>query len=95
MNRTDHLLWIVAEECAEVAQRASKAARFGLNLVEPGHYRTNKERLEGEWNDLMAAMVTVGTECGFKFHAQPELIAAKLEKIEKFLAYSQKCGRLD
>ena len=30
MTREEHLLTIVAEECAEVAQRATKALRFGL-----------------------------------------------------------------
>ncbi len=30
MTRTEHLLFILAEECAEVAQRCSKAARFTL-----------------------------------------------------------------
>ena len=31
MTREEHLLTIVAEECAEVAQRATKALRFGSN----------------------------------------------------------------
>ncbi len=36
MNRRDHLLDILAEECAEVAIRVSKALRFGLDEV-PGY----------------------------------------------------------
>lgn len=54
MNRTEHLLWVLAEECAEVAQRASKAARFGLDEVQPGQALTNEERLWQEMCDLCA-----------------------------------------
>jgi hypothetical protein len=35
MNPTEHLLSCLAEECAEVAQRASKSLRFGLSEVQP------------------------------------------------------------
>jgi len=31
MNRMEHLLAVLAEECAEVAQRCSKAQRFGMH----------------------------------------------------------------
>jgi hypothetical protein len=36
MTREQHLLTILAEECGEVVQRASKAIRFGLDESQPG-----------------------------------------------------------
>ena len=54
MNRLGHLLWILAEECAEIAQRASKASRFGMDEVQPGHALTNEQRIWQEMNDLAA-----------------------------------------
>ena len=45
MTREEHLLTIVAEECNEVAQRATKALRFSLEEIEPGQEFSNRERL--------------------------------------------------
>lgn len=42
------------EECAEVQHRASKALLFGLHDVESGESLDNIERLEVEYNDLLA-----------------------------------------
>jgi hypothetical protein len=91
MNRTEHLLWVLAEECAEVAQRASKAARFGLDEVQPGQALTNEERLWQEMCDLCA----VG-EMLISLRGQGGLnrgdVDAKKAKVEKFLLYSAECG---
>lgn len=65
MKRIEHLLFIIAEECAEVAQRASKAARFGLDEVQPGQDHDNMLRLWLEFNDLYAAMQMLHDETGF------------------------------
>ncbi len=50
------VLTIIAEECAEVAQRCTKALRFGLTEIEPGHERTNAWRIGLEFGDLVAIM---------------------------------------
>jgi NTP pyrophosphatase (non-canonical NTP hydrolase) len=94
MQRTGHLLWVLAEECAEVAQRASKAARFGLTEVQPGQSHSNAERVMHEYADLVAA-VEMLIEAG----ALPDLDlaamkAAKKAKVARYLAYSQTCGTL-
>lgn len=47
------LLTILAEECGEVTQRASKALRFGLAEVQPGQPLTNSTRLAHEIGDIM------------------------------------------
>lgn len=98
MTRTDHLLWILAEECNEVAQRASKAARFGLGEIQPGQPLTNAERLMGEFAELTAAMKMLLEEDRFSMPEDWDLEALadkKAAKVEKFLLYSKECGRLD
>jgi NTP pyrophosphatase (non-canonical NTP hydrolase) len=89
MTRTEHLLCILAEECAEVAQRASKAMRFGMAEVEPGQPHTNAERVCHEMADLVAVfqMLTNG-----RLLTDSPLVAAKREKVERFLRYSAECG---
>lgn len=89
MNITEHLLVILGEECAEVAQRASKAARFGLLEVQPGQPENNTRRLERELADLMAVAEVLGLKI------RDEDKAAKLEKMKKFMDYSREIGTLE
>jgi NTP pyrophosphatase (non-canonical NTP hydrolase) len=95
MTRTEHLLWILAEECAEVAQRASKAARFGVNEIQPGQTETNAERLSHEMNDLIGVAQLLADEGALAVSADQDEVAAKRAKVEKFLRYSRECGTLD
>jgi NTP pyrophosphatase (non-canonical NTP hydrolase) len=46
------LLTILIEECAEVAQRATKLLRFGAAETQPGQPLNNVERLSEETGDL-------------------------------------------
>jgi NTP pyrophosphatase (non-canonical NTP hydrolase) len=94
MTRTEHLLFMLAEECAEVAQRASKAARFGIDEIQPGQPFTNAERIEQEWNDLLAVLEMLRAEGAIKWNVDSAMIRAKKAKIEKFLRYSVECGTL-
>ena len=93
MNRNEHLLMILAEECAEVAQRVSKALRFGLDEVQPGQELTNEQRIWGEMNDLagVGEMLIEARKSGGLCR---EAVEAKKAKVEKFLAYSEQCGTL-
>lgn len=93
MTRREHLLCILMEECQEVAQRASKALRFGLEEIQPGQSLTNAERIVGELSDLVAVgemMFCEGLIGGVKDAA----IDAKKAKVGEFLVYSAKCGTL-
>jgi hypothetical protein len=56
MNTEKHLLSCLAEECAEVAQRALKSTRFGLDDVQQGQPFNNRERLIQEFNDLLGCI---------------------------------------
>ena len=94
MTREDHLLTILAEECAEVAQRAAKALRFGLGECQPGQELCNRERLEEELRDLMEAarMLEADGSLTRRWHwEKPE----KRQKVERFLELSASLGRLN
>lgn len=95
MTRKDHLLWIAAEECMEVAHRFSKAARFGLEEIQPGQLLPNADRIKLEYWDLIAAMEML-QECGaINEEINRSYIDAKKDKVEKFLKYSKECGTLE
>jgi NTP pyrophosphatase (non-canonical NTP hydrolase) len=96
VNRTEHLLTCLAEECAEVAQRVSKALRFGLAEVQPGQDENNAERIAGELNDLFAvANILMGEGVLPENRSLDGLvIAAKRAKIERFMEISREQGAL-
>jgi NTP pyrophosphatase (non-canonical NTP hydrolase) len=94
MNRLEHLQTIAAEECNEIAQRISKALRFGLSEIQPGQPLTNAERITEEMADLAATMMMIEKETGLSFGFTPEMLQAKMAKIERFLLLSRDCGTL-
>lgn len=95
MNRIEHLLDILGEECNEVAVRCSKAMRFGLQEIQPGQELTNAQRIMIEVNDVYA-MLAMLNDAGV-IDPEPNLkaIEDKVFKVEKFLLYSKECGTLD
>jgi NTP pyrophosphatase (non-canonical NTP hydrolase) len=54
MNKTDEIMFILQEECAEVTQAISKCLRFGIDNYKPGKPKTNREHLAEEIGDLIA-----------------------------------------
>lgn len=111
MNRLEHLLSIVREECSELSQRVSKAMRFGLREVQDDPISNpdlldNQMRCDVEFHDLLATMemaglITIETVSGDRelpnvpfIRVAPTLIAAKKEKVERFLELSRKMGTL-
>jgi hypothetical protein len=93
VNRTEHLLTILAEECAEVAQQASKALRFGLDDGAPGQELTNAQRIAGELDDLRAVAAMCQDE-GLIPSPDGHRFAEKVAKVEHYLCYSSKRGTL-
>jgi NTP pyrophosphatase (non-canonical NTP hydrolase) len=88
MTREQHLLTILAEECGEVVQRASKAIRFGLDESQPGQLDDNKKRLEGELGDLLGMIDMLGLT------PDAERRAAKPERVEHYMERSRDRGQL-
>ena len=95
MTRTEHLLTVLAEECCEVAQRATKALRFGAGEVQPGQYFTNASRIALEVDDLLATLELLREEDALGLRRPDRSnIDEKTRKIERFLDYSRECGTL-
>ena len=90
MNRTEHLLFKLAEECAEIIQEASKAAIFGMDEVMPGQPLTNRERVIKELNDTWAIVEMLELQQVDRAH-----IDGKKLKVQHYMDYSEKeCGTL-
>jgi NTP pyrophosphatase (non-canonical NTP hydrolase) len=97
LNNTEHLLTILAEECAEISEqcskvavRVSKALRFGLSEVQPNQLLTNAERISAELADLLA-LVEVLESSGVISRAE---VDRKKWKVKHFMAYAEECGAL-
>lgn len=88
MNEIQHLLTVLAEESSEVAQRATKAIRFGLMEVQPGQQENNTRRLERE----LAELVAVADLLGLKIRDDDKV--AKIEKLKRMMDYSRQVGAL-
>lgn len=83
------------EECNEIAQRASKALRFGVDEIQPEQGLTNAERLIYEFNDLVAVMEMLHTEGHIPNIYDMQAMRLKKAKVDKFLTYSEECGTID
>lgn len=81
----NEVLTILAEECAEVIQRVTKAQRFGLEERQPGQQMDNAGRLALEIGDVLA-MVDTAIEAGLVRRADIDRgYGFKMEKLRKFL----------
>jgi len=95
MTRCELLLTQLAEECAEVAKRCSKAVRFSLeerqfeNPIEKGGSKLNNgERISEELNDLVVVAEMLVVERFIPDYIDPAKRLIKISKVEKFMEYS-------
>lgn len=94
-DRTQYLLWQLAQECNEVAHRVSKAAQFGLDETQPEQPYTNKERLTQECTDLLA-VIGICLADGIIFNPNDKTaLIAKQAKIETYMDYARAYGTLE
>jgi hypothetical protein len=93
MKRDEHLLVILAEECAEVTKEVSKALRFGLDDKELGKQETNRERISKEVADLIGVFEMLCDSGIIKPYLLYDTEAKKI-KVEKYLKYSKEVGTL-
>lgn len=95
MTENEHLLTCLAEECAEVAQRVSKALRFGLSEVQEGQPWSNAERISEEMRDLIAvARILYQRDILTDFDPSSAEVEKKHQKIQRFFAISREQGTL-
>ena len=97
LSLADYLLSHLAQECAEVIVRATKAQHFGLNEVQPEQEHTNAARVTHEWCDLLATMETLQEYGILPELPRSEYIQRKNEKRGKaalFREYSRNLERL-
>lgn len=95
MNRTEHLLTCLAEECTEVGKNVAKMLRFGADDMEPGTNVANRERVVEELQDLIAVTrILVREGILPDFLDNNEMVAAKRAKIEKFMLIARGNGVL-
>lgn len=89
LTRLQSLLTTCGEEAVEVAQRCSKALRFGLHQTQLGQPHDNATRIIREFTELVAVMemadLLVVSDLGC-VRVNPVLVAAKKEKVEAYLA---------
>jgi hypothetical protein len=105
MNERQYLLIKLIEECAEVAQRATKALTFGLYEKQaqgPSETKTgaaelnNNERLAQEFDDLIAVSEMLNEHLAIRLSTRDERAKeAKKDKIRKYMAYSREIGTLE
>lgn len=97
MDITEHLLTCLSEEAVEVSKDIHKALRFGLddhNVLNP-EGPTNRERIIGELNDLLA-VVKMCQRRGILPWELEDFTAQrnKEEKVERFMEYAIQVGVL-
>lgn len=94
MNRTEHLLTCLIEECAEVQKEATKALRFGLN--DDWHRDgTPAHKLEEEFSDLLS-IYQMMCDAGFiKYIHTKDRQYKKSEKVLKWMEYAIEQGTLE
>jgi hypothetical protein len=95
MTLGQYLLCCLGEEAAEIAYHAAKSQRFGLEDHEPECPQTNRERLHVEINELLAVAELIGNMGGRIYERDENVIAAKRERLRKYVEYSVSAGTLD
>lgn len=98
MNRSENLLVVAQEECAEIQQEISKALRFGVKNYHPDTPNiTNEEKIMKEFvqlNAVMDMLIMNKVICGITESEQSEIYREKINNVEKWMKYSQSIGMI-
>ena len=94
MNRTEHLLVTLMEECAEVQQACSKALRFGLSDSYPGKSESNANHIIRELTELLAIIDMLSEAKVLSNNINPDIKQLKIDKVEHWLKYAKKQGTI-
>lgn len=101
MTEIQYLLGKLAEEASELAQIALKTQQFGLNEQCPGLEFTNLQRIEQEYNDVLAIVDLINeridaddlSEHRVNFDYEQSL--NKIAKVDKYRKYSKQLGMVE
>ena len=106
MDKQEHLLTILGEECSELHQDICKALRFGMNDKGPDNKLDNTQLMFKEFNDILAMADMINeyvtsmpwsgvtyTDKGILYR-DDKMVQKKKDKVEKYLAYSKEKGTL-
>lgn len=95
MNRTEHLLTCLAEECAEVQQAIAKALRFGLDDGYPGAASTNAQDIAREFLDVLAVVEMLEADGAISLPPNKlARISQKKARVGEYMSYAEQCGTL-
>lgn len=95
MTLKEYYLIILAEECAETAERVSKCLRFTCEEIQPGQGLTNAERVVYEFNDIVAVMEVLQEMGVLHTVIDRKAIELKKEKIKTYTRYSMGQGVIE
>ena len=96
MNKVEHLLVCLNEECSEIQKEISKALRFGLNDKWNGDLST-AEKLIHECYDFFAVfrmLIDAGIIPNTMPHVEAGLIKRKKERVLEYMEYARNRGTL-
>lgn len=95
MNLVENLFLTAAEEAAELAQKFTKASRFGLESTNPKTERKAAEDIVWEFNDLLA-VIELLKDRGIQFAGigDPVAIQAAKKKLIEHMEVSVQAGTL-
>lgn len=100
MTEDQNALVIFSEELGEVAceflalqNQVFKAIRFGID-EQRDLPTSNRDRITAEWNDLLGSIQVLATR-GIDLKPDIEAITKKVEKIERYTAYSKELGQIN
>lgn len=94
MNRTEHLLSCLAEECCEVGHRVSKALRFSLAECQRGQPLSNAQRISEELTDLVAVAKMLRDAGIIPEFENVEAERTKQLRVEAYMLHAQRVGAL-
>jgi len=95
VDKIEHLLVCLIEECAEVQKAVSKALRFGLDDHAPDNPTiTNDIDIANECVDLLAIIEMLRDENIIPSQNTSQMLQAKKDKVAKYMKYAEERGSL-
>lgn len=94
INKIDHIVACLGEECGEVSQLVGKALRFGLFDPNPKTFNTNWASMRQEVHDVVAVYKLLCKEIGIEGDFDQKLIDAKIAKVQKYMILAKEKGQL-